>query len=65
MKTIEITVSPTGETKLQTKGFTGSDCIAASKDFECSLGLKNSEVQTPEFFEQAEQIQNANHQHEQ
>ena len=25
-KIIEITVGPTGETKVETKGFTGSDC---------------------------------------
>jgi hypothetical protein len=31
---IEITVSPTGETTVQTKGYVGSDCIAASRFVE-------------------------------
>ncbi|MCH7727466.1 MAG: DUF2997 domain-containing protein, partial [Planctomycetes bacterium] len=31
MKTIEIIVSPTGETKIETKGFSGAECRDASK----------------------------------
>ncbi len=30
MKTIEILVSPTGQTQIQTKGFSGSSCRQAS-----------------------------------
>ena len=33
-KTIEITVSPTGETKVETKGFTGGECRDASQFVE-------------------------------
>jgi Protein of unknown function (DUF2997) len=51
MKTIEITVSPTGETKVQTKGFTGGSCIQASALIEQALGRRTVEQLTPEFFQ--------------
>ncbi len=37
MKCIEITVSPTGQTSVQTKGFVGSECRDASRFFEETL----------------------------
>jgi hypothetical protein len=37
---IEVIVSPTGETKLQTKGFAGASCQQASKFLEAALGLR-------------------------
>jgi Protein of unknown function (DUF2997) len=43
-QTIEITVSPTGETTVQTKGFTGSSCRDASKFIEQALGDKTAET---------------------
>jgi hypothetical protein len=46
MKTIEITVSPTGETTVQTKGFTGSACQDASKFIEQALGERSGEQLT-------------------
>jgi hypothetical protein len=51
MKTIEITVSPTGETKVQTRGFTGGSCVQASALIEQALGRRTSEQLTPEFFQ--------------
>ena len=50
MKIIEILVSPKGETTVQTKGFTGSNCQEASKLIEQALGTKASEQMTPEFY---------------
>ena len=50
MKTIEIIVSPQGETRLETKGFTGQECKAASKFVEEALGERASEELTPAFF---------------
>ena len=50
-KTIEITISPTGETKVQTKGFTGSDCRDASKFVEQALGERTAEQLTAEFYQ--------------
>ena len=40
---IEITVSPTGETTIQTKGYAGNDCFQASKFLEEILGVKASD----------------------
>jgi len=55
-KTIEIVISPTGETKVETKGFTGGECReAASKFVEVALGQKTGEQTTNEFY-QAQQV---------
>ena len=57
MKTIEIVISPAGETKLETKGFSGPDCRAASQFLEHSLGHCLAELLTPEFHQVASQSQ--------
>ena len=49
-RVIEVIVSPRGETTVQTKGFAGSDCLAASKFIEDALGVSSHERRTPEFF---------------
>ena len=49
MKIIELIVSPTGETRLETKGFTGSSCREASKLIEEALGQRRDERLTAEF----------------
>jgi hypothetical protein len=49
-KTIEIVVSPTGETTIQTKGFAGSSCRDASRFIEEALGKRTGEQLTPEFY---------------
>ena len=46
---IEITVTPEGETSVETKGFAGPACKAASKPYEDALGAKASERLTPEY----------------
>ena len=48
-KMIEIVVSPTGETKLETKGFAGNECQQASKSIERALGAAAGEQLTSEF----------------
>lgn len=50
-KSIEFIVAPNGETKLETKGFTGSDCRAASQALEQSLGLRTQESLKAEFHQ--------------
>ena len=50
-QTIEITVSPTGDISVQTKGFTGSSCRDASRFIEQALGEKSAEQLTPEFYQ--------------
>lgn len=46
---IEITVSPTGETTVQTKGFQGESCREASRLIEKALGRATGERLTAEF----------------
>jgi hypothetical protein len=48
---IEVTVSPKGETTIQTKGYTGSECFGASKFLEQALGVKAADRPTAEFYE--------------
>lgn len=42
-KTIEVTVSPKGETTIQTKGFTGEACRDATRNLEAALGVRTRE----------------------
>ena len=49
-KTIEIVISPAGQIQLETKGFAGSACHAASRFLEQSLGEAQAEQLTPEFY---------------
>jgi len=56
-RTIEVNVSPQGETKIQTKGFAGSSCQHASQFLEQALGLKVSENPTAEFYQTEPQDQ--------
>ena len=52
-KIIEIIVSPTGETRLETKGFVGEECQEASKFVEEALGKDTTERLTAEFHQAA------------
>jgi len=51
VKTIEITVSPKGETKVETKGFAGGECREASRFVEQALGARTDEQLTAEFYQ--------------
>jgi len=51
MTTIEIIVSRTGQTRVETKGFTGASCRQASEFLEKALGERTSEHLTPEFYQ--------------
>ena len=50
MKTIEIIVSPDGQTRLQTKGFVGPECQKASRFLRNTLGNPIAETRTSDFF---------------
>ena len=50
-KVIEITIGPKGETTVQTKGFTGTECRDASKYIEQALGQRTAEQLTAEFYQ--------------
>ena len=49
-KIIEIVVSPKGEVKLETKGFSGSGCQEATRALEAALGTKTDESLTGEYY---------------
>lgn len=53
MKTIEIVVSPTGQTRLETKGFDGTSCLDGSRFLEDALGEQLAERRTAEFYRNA------------
>ena len=53
VKIIEITVSIKGETKVETKGFAGSDCQEATRSLELALGARESESLKSEYYQQA------------
>lgn len=54
LKTIEIIVSPNGSTTVETKGFAGESCQAASRFLEQTLGVRTAEHRTAEFYQAAE-----------
>lgn len=56
-KTIEILVSPKGETTVQTKGFAGQTCRDASRFLEEALGNRTDETLTAEFYSGTQQTQ--------
>ncbi|MDB5337368.1 MAG: hypothetical protein JWN70_2987 [Planctomycetaceae bacterium] len=51
MSRIEIMVSPTGQTQVQTYGFEGASCRAGSQFLEWALGHPTQEQLTPEFYQ--------------
>jgi hypothetical protein len=50
---IEVTVSPTGETTVQTRGYAGADCLQASKFLEQALGVSTTDCKTADFYQTA------------
>jgi hypothetical protein len=56
VRVIEVIVSPTGETTVQTKGYLGAECVRASQFLEQALGVPVREQKTSEFY-QSEQAQ--------
>lgn len=51
MKEITLTISPEGEPKLETSGFSGSACSLFSKKIEEALGSTSSDLKKPEFYQ--------------
>jgi len=49
-RVIEVTVAPTGEATVQTKGYAGAECLRASKFLEDALGVTAAERRTAEFY---------------
>ena len=51
MKRVEIIVDPQGNSKVETKGFSGSECVEASKFVEQALGKETASRTTAEFYQ--------------
>jgi hypothetical protein len=49
---IEVVISPQGETRIETKGFTGSSCRQASQFLEQALGTASNETLTAGFYQE-------------
>ncbi len=50
MKTIIVTISPTGQTQLETRGYAGAGCRTVSRDLEAALGDVVADQPTAEFY---------------
>ena len=50
-KVIRVIVGPSGETRVETKGFSGGECREASRFIEQALGQPVGEQLTPEFYQ--------------
>lgn len=61
-KIIQVVVSPAGETKIETSGFTGSSCQDATRALEQALGAKTAETLTGEYYAATDeqQVENQN-----
>jgi len=57
METIEIIVTANGQTSVQTKGFTGTECRQTSEFIETALGRRSHEQLTSEFYTQESEPQ--------
>jgi hypothetical protein len=51
LKTIEISIDPKGQSKVETRGFTGNECREASRFLEQALGQRTGETLTTEFYQ--------------
>ena len=50
-KIVRVIVGPKGETRVETKGFSGGGCREASRFIEQALGQPASEQLTAEFYQ--------------
>ena len=51
MRIIEITVDARGQSKVETRGFTGGECREASKFIEQALSQRTDEKLTADFYQ--------------
>jgi hypothetical protein len=58
MQTIEIIISTDGQSRIETRGFTGSRCRDASRFLESALGKVSSEQLTAEYHQTVQQLPN-------
>lgn len=55
MRQVEITVSPTGETKVEVIGGQGASCSDLTRAIEESIGKTTGDVKKPEYHQQSTQ----------
>lgn len=48
LKTVTVHVAKSGEVRIETSGFTGSECTKATKELEESLGTVTDRTMKPE-----------------
>ena len=51
MRIIEVIVDTKGQSKVETRGFTGGECREASKFIEQALGQRTDEKLTADFYQ--------------
>jgi hypothetical protein len=49
-RSIEVTVSPSGDIAINAVGFQGADCEKATKALEEALGVASNRVKKPEYY---------------
>jgi hypothetical protein len=54
-RVIEVVISPSGQTRIETRGFAGNACRDASRFLEEALGLRTSDTSPAEAHHTAEQ----------
>jgi hypothetical protein len=54
-RTIEITVTPAGEIRIEAKAFQGADCEQATRFMEEALGVVTQRTKKPEYYQRSRQ----------
>jgi len=52
MKSITVTIEPTGELKIEASGFKGNACAKATAEIEKALGKATKKTPKPEMYQQ-------------
>jgi hypothetical protein len=55
-RTIEVTVSPSGEISIEAVAFKGADCEMATKYLEEALGAVVTRTRKPEYHQRSRQV---------
>lgn len=53
---IIVTFDAQGNSRIETKGFKGADCLKATADLERALGTKTSDTKTREYSQRADAV---------
>lgn len=52
MKTITFTIDAKGNVRAETQGYTGAECLTASRPYETAIGQMTSDRATDEMYQQ-------------